>query len=104
MAKQRTHVPTRYRRKHVPVRAAALVIGVVGLAALAMAIAGPRRLRVAALAPVGDAVSDQAEKLWLESRPLRVQLGRLIQEATSESGREKLVRSLQSWIGHFKAT
>jgi hypothetical protein len=69
-----------------------------------MAVAGPRRLRVAALAPVSDAVSDQAEKLWQESQPLRAQLGRLIQEATSESGRERLVRSLQSWVGHFRAT
>lgn len=104
MAKQRFRAPSSHRRKPFPIRAVALVIGAAGLAALAMAIAGPRRLRVAALAPVGDAVSDQAERLWLESRPLRAQMGRLIQEAASESGREKLIRSLQSWVGHFKAT
>jgi hypothetical protein len=28
----------------------------------------------------------------------------LIQRATSEAGREKLVRNFQSWIGHFRAT
>ena len=104
MPKRRSHPSHPHRRKPFPVRAAALVIGATGLAALAMAVAGPRRFRVAALAPVSDAVSDQAERLWQESRPLRVQLGRLIQEATSEGGREKLVRSLQSWVGHFKAT
>lgn len=81
----------------------AVLVGAVGLAALAVAIAGPRRLRVKAWAPVGDAVTDQAEHLWVESRPLRVQLGQLVRQAANPEGREKLVRSLQSWIGHFRA-
>lgn len=104
MAKRRSLTSHPHRRKPFPLRTVALVVGATGLAALIMAVAGPRRLRVAALAPVRDAVSDQAERLWQESRPLRAQLGRLIQETTSENGREKLVRSLQSWVGHFKAT
>jgi hypothetical protein len=53
---------------------------------------------------VRDAVSDQAEKLWNEAKPLRTQLSGLIESATSESGREKLIRSFQGWIGHFRAT
>ena len=76
----------------------------VGLAGLAIAIFGPRRFQRVVVQPVRTAVSDQAEKLWGEAQPLRAQLSGLIQRATSEAGREKLVRSFQSWIGHFRAT
>ncbi len=79
-------------------------MGAVGLAALAIAIFGPRRFQRVVIQPVQSAVSDQAEKLWSEAQPLRTQLSGLIQRATSEAGREKLVRSFQSWIGHFRAT
>lgn len=85
-------------------RGAYIAIGAVGLAALAIAIFGPRRFQRVVIQPVQSAVSDQAEKLWSEAQPLRAQLGGLIQRATSEAGREKLVRSFQSWIGHFRAT
>ena len=71
---------------------------------LAIAIFGPRRFQQEIVRPVRTAVSDQAEKLWSEARPLRAQLGSLIERAASETGREKLIRNFQSWIGHFKAT
>jgi hypothetical protein len=85
-------------------RAAYVAIGTVGLAGLAIAIFGPRRFQREIVQPVRTAVSDQAERLWNEAQPLRAQFGGLIERATSQSGREKLIRNFQSWIGHFKAT
>ena len=85
-------------------KAAYVAAGSVGLAALAIAIIGPRRFQRVVVAPVRATVTDQAERLWSEAQPLRRQLDSLIARAGSESGREKLVRSFQSWIGHFRAT
>jgi hypothetical protein len=76
----------------------------VGLAALAIAIFGPQRFQRMVVQPVRASVSDQAERLWSEAQPLRSQLGSLIERTSNEAGREKLVRSFQSWIGHFRAT
>ena len=81
-----------------------VVVGTVGLAALGVAIFGPKRFNRQIVQPVRHAVGDQAEKIWAEARPLRDQLGKLFERTQSESGREKLVRSFQSWIGHFRAT
>ena len=81
-----------------------VTIGACGLAALAVAMMGPQRFRRQIVVPVRGAVNDQADRLWTDSRPLREQLGRLIDRLQSEASREKLVRSFQSWIGHFKAT
>ena len=41
--------------------------------------------------------------MWADSKPLREQIAGLFQ-AAGPAGREKLVRSFQSWIGHFHAT
>lgn len=85
-------------------KAVYITIGVTGLAALGIAMFGPRRFNREIIQPVRSAVGDQAEHIWSESRGLRDQLGRLFDRAGSESGREKLVKSFQSWIGHFRAT
>ena len=79
------------------------VIGTAGLATLAIALIGPKRLEREVLKPLRSAIEPQAEKLWAESRPLREQIAGLFR-AASPSGRERLVRSFQSWIGHFHAT
>ncbi len=84
-------------------RTAYVVIGTAGLAALAVALIGPRRLEREVLRPLRSAIEPQAEKLWSESRPLRDQIAGVFRSA-SPSGRERLVRSFQSWIGHFNAT
>ena len=81
-----------------------VAVASVGLAALAIAIFGPRRLLRMVVQPVRASVSEQAERLWSEAQPLRSQLGSLIERTASEAGREKLIRSFQSWIGHFRAT
>jgi hypothetical protein len=104
----RSHPPTlkaRFTRAATSPAAkiAYVAIGALGLAALAVAIFGPRRFQREILQPVRNAVSEQAEKLWSEGRPLRAQLSGLIERAASEEGREKLIRSFQSWIGHFRA-
>jgi hypothetical protein len=80
-----------------------IVIGTAGLAALAVALIGPRKLEREVLNPLRNAIEPQAEKLWAESRPLREQIAGLFSSA-SPAGRERLVRSFQSWIGHFHAT
>lgn len=84
-------------------RTAYVVIGTAGLAALAIALIGPRRLEREVLRPLRGAIEPQAEKLWSKSRPLRDQIAGVFRSA-SPSGRERLVRSFQSWIGHFHAT
>lgn len=86
-----------------PAKTVYVVIGTVGLAALAVALVGPKRLEREVLKPLRHAVEPQAEKLWAQSRSLREQIAGLFQSA-SPTGRERLVRSFQSWIGHFHAT
>jgi hypothetical protein len=86
-----------------PARAAYVVIGTAGLAALAIALVGPKRLEREVLRPLRGAIEPQAEKLWADSRPLREQIAGLFHSATP-TGRERLVRNFQSWIGHFHAT
>jgi hypothetical protein len=86
-----------------PAKTAYAVIGTAGLAALAVALIGPKRLEREVIKPLRDATLPQAEKLWSDSRHLREQIAGLFQ-AASPSGRERLVRSFQSWIGHFHAT
>ncbi|MBN9544081.1 MAG: hypothetical protein J0I19_01305 [Alphaproteobacteria bacterium] len=85
-------------------KAAYVAMATAGLAALAIAIFGPKRFQREIVQPIRTGVSDQAERLWREARPLRRQIGGLIGQAADEGGREKLVRSFQSWIGHFRAT
>jgi len=84
-------------------RAAFVVIGTAGLAALAIAVIGPKKLEREVIKPLRNAIEPQAEKLWSDSRHLREQIAGLFQ-AASPSGRERLVKSFQSWIGHFHAT
>jgi len=86
-----------------PARTAYYVIGTAGLAALAVALVGPKRLEQDVIKPLRGAIEPQAEKLWADSKPLRDQIAGLFTSA-SPNGRERLVRSFQSWIGHFHAT
>jgi hypothetical protein len=80
-----------------------VVIGTAGLAALAIALVGPKRLEKEVIRPLRGAIEPQVEKLWADAKPLREQIADLFQNATP-TGRKKLARSFQSWIGHFHAT
>ena len=86
-----------------PARAAYVVLGTAGLAAIAVALIGPKRIEREVLKPLRGAIEPQAEKLWADAKPLRDQIAGLF-KAASPMGRERLVRSFQSWIGHFHAT
>jgi hypothetical protein len=86
-----------------PAKTAYVVIGTAGLAALAVALIGPKKLEREVLKPLRNAIEPQADRLWAESRPLREQIAGLF-HAASPTGRERLVKSFQSWIGHFHAT
>jgi len=86
-----------------PARTAYYVLGTAGLAALAVALVGPKRLEREVFRPLRGTLEPQAEKLWADSKPLRDQIAGLFKSATP-GGRERLVRSFQSWIGHFHAT
>ncbi len=85
-----------------PARAAYLVLGTAGLAAIAVALVGPKRIEREVLKPLRGATLPQAEKLWADAKPLRDQIAGIFK--TAGPGRERLVRSFQSWIGHFHAT
>ena len=80
------------------------VVGTAGLAALAIAIFGPRRFQKVILKPAQGAISDQASQLWTDSKSLRDQIAELFERARSQASREKLAQSFQSWTGHFRAT
>lgn len=84
-------------------KTALVLIGTAGLAALAVAIVGPKRIERDVIKPLRGAIEPQAEKLWADSRGLREQFAGLFRNATPD-GRDKLVKSFQSWIGHFHAT
>ena len=111
-ATRRKALPARSKVQNQLVRAATspaaktayAVVGTVGLAALAIAIFGPKRFQKEILAPVQNRVGDQASQLWTDAKPVREQIGKLFARAQNSAGREKLAQGLQSWIGHFKAT
>jgi hypothetical protein len=84
-------------------RTAYYVLGTAGLAALAVALIGPKRLEREVIRPLRGTIEPQAEKLWADAKPLRDQIAGMFKSATP-SGRERLVRSFQSWVGHFHAT
>ena len=68
-----------------PARAAYFVLGAAGLAALAVALVGPKRIEREVLKPLRDQIAG-------------------VFKSAGPGGRERLVRSFQSWIGHFHAT
>ena len=84
-------------------RMAFATIGTIGLTALAVALVGPKRIEQDVIKPLRGKLEPQAEKLWADSKPLRDQIAGLFQSA-GPSGRDRLVRSFQSWVGHFHAT
>ena len=107
-----THPPRRKRRPSPgsvlrlasppTVKAALVVVGALGLAVLALAMVGPKRVRRKTLQPIGDALETHFEKAWDEVRPIRDQIAALFEQAGPES-RKEMARKLQSWIGHFRA-
>src|SRR5471032_751143 len=98
------------RRKHglldaLPIRTVFVVVGVVGLAALGVALFGPRRFRdeiirpisAATFVPLTAAVSPQADRVWAETRHWRDRVGRVLASINTDEVREHLAEQLKDW-------
>ena len=93
-----------------PLRTAFVVVGVVGLAALGVALFGPRRLRdeiirpisSAAYVPIAAAVAPQADRVWAETRAWRDRVGRILDSVNTSEVRELVADRLAQWIERFR--
>ncbi len=94
----------------LPVRTIAIVVGIAGLAALAAALLGSRRLRdeyvqplsAATLVPLAAAVAPQADRVWAEIRPWRDQVSRILASVNTRDVREALADRLSDWLARFR--
>jgi len=92
------------------VRTAAIAVGIVGLAALAVALAGPRRVRDELLAPMSNAtwvpltaaVTPQAERAWAETRPWRDRLSNILASINTDEVRGLLADRLSHWFDRIR--
>src|SRR5439155_1114036 len=71
-------------------RAVLVGVGTVGLAALGIALFGPKRFNNQIVRPVRQAMGEQAERLWEDSKPLREEIGKLVDRAQTEASRADL--------------
>ena len=103
------------RRQHsiidaLPVRTIFVVVGVVGLAALGVALFGPRRFQdevvrpisAATFVPLAAAVAPQADRVWAETRPWRDRVARILDSINTEEVRERVAVQLKDWIDRFR--
>ncbi len=105
-AKKKTARSSSNRRKMTPaaapLRTIAIVVGVVGLAGLAAALFGSRRLREdyvrPVLVPLTSAVESQADRVWAETRPWRKQASRLLDAINTEEVRDAVAERLAHWM------
>ncbi len=112
----RTAAPARRRKAApslldaFPIRAVAVVIGIAGLAALGIALFGPRRFQdeivrpisAATLIPLAAAVAPQADRVWAETRPWRDQVARVLASINTSEVREQLAERLTHWLDRFR--
>jgi len=109
-APRRTRSAARSSLATFPLRTAFIVVGVVGLAALGIALFGPRRIRdeiirpMAELtyAPVAAAVGPQADRAWAETRAWRDRVGRILDSINTSEVREMVAARLAQWIERFR--
>lgn len=93
-----------------PLRAAFVVVGVVGLAALGVALFGPRRIRdeiirpisSATYMPIAAAVAPQADRVWAETRAWRDRVGRVLDSVNTSEVRELVADRLAQWIDRIR--
>jgi hypothetical protein len=94
----------------LPIRTAAVVIGVAGLTALGVALFGPRRfqdqvlrpLSAATFLPLAAAVAPQADRVWAETRPWRDHVSRVLSSVNTAEVREQLADRLSHWLDRFR--
>jgi hypothetical protein len=94
----------------MPLRTIFVVVGVVGLAALGVALFGPRRLRdeiirpisAATFVPLASAVTPQADRVWAETRPWRDRVARILASVNTDEVRERVAEQLKVWVDRFR--
>ena len=94
----------------LPVRAVFVVVGLVGLAALGVALIGPRRfqdefvrpIRAATLVPLSEAVTPTAQRAWEEARPWRDRVSRILASVNTDEVREQVAQRMKQWIDSFR--
>ncbi len=109
-------VPARRKKASVslldafPIRTFAVVAGVAGLAALGVALFGPRRFQdevlrpisAATFVPLAAAVAPQADRVWAETRPWRDHVSRVLSSVNTSEVREQLAERLSHWLDRFR--
>ena len=93
-----------------PIRTVFVVAGVIGLAALGMAVFGPRRFRDEIIKPIGAlayeplaaAVAPQADRAWAETRAWRDRVGRILESINTAEVRDQVAARLANWIERFR--
>ena len=93
-----------------PLRTAFVVVGVVGLAALGVALFGPRRFRddvirpitSATYVPIAAAVAPQADRVWAETRAWRDRVGRILESINTSEVRDLVAGRLAQWVERFR--
>lgn len=106
---RRKALPSRSLLQSPIVQIAAVSAGVVGLAALGIALFGPRRFRDEILIPINRsavtpliaAATPPAERAWDEIRPLRDRLGRLLAAINTDEVRQAFAQRLADWFGRY---
>ena len=94
----------------LPIRTMFVVAGIAGLAALGVALLGPRRVRdeflrplsEATLVPLAAAVAPQADRVWAETRPWRDQVSRVLGSINTAEVREQISDRLSHWLDRFR--
>ncbi len=112
----RGNIPTRKRNaprslfETAPIRTIAIIVGVTGLAALGIALFGPRRFRdevvrpisAATFLPLAAAVAPQADKAWAETRPWRDHVARVLSSINTDEVRDLIAERLSKWVERFR--
>ena len=93
-----------------PLRTVFVAAGVIGLAALGIALFGPRRFRDEIIKPIGAvtyaplaaAMAPQAEHAWAETRAWRDRVGRILESINTADVRDQVAARLANWIERFR--
>jgi hypothetical protein len=93
-----------------PIRTLFVVVGTLGLAAIGIALFGPRRFRDEVIRPIGAAtyvpltaaVAPQADRVWEETRAWRDRVGRILESINTEEVRDLVAGRLSHWINRFR--
>jgi hypothetical protein len=91
-------------------RTVVIVAGITGLAALGIALFGPRRFNEQVIRPIGAAtvvplaaaMAPQADRVWAETRPWRDRVANILASINTEEVRAALAERLSHWVERFR--